>query len=181
LAQNNKSTGGKATKPQRTFDCKVQDCSDDDFAPAFGLKSTVPIGTRRYTRRNLKTGVNKMEIWNRETLFVLFSNLKRKFGPYSEWQWRTYPSADVDRNVEYAQYCAKFAEVVGANSGDAVGFMILKATGVKVSGDTIAGERMRAKCVAAALEADFLKLSDDAMAKPSHQHHGTMRPLLETA
>src|SRR4029453_17435087 len=37
---------GKATKPQRTFDCKVKDCSDDDSAPAFGLESTAPIGTR---------------------------------------------------------------------------------------------------------------------------------------
>jgi hypothetical protein len=39
-------TGANATKPQRTFDCKVKDCSDDDFAPTFGLESTVPIGTR---------------------------------------------------------------------------------------------------------------------------------------
>jgi hypothetical protein len=47
LAQSNKSrTGGNATKPQRTFDCKVKDCSDGDFAPAFGLESTVPIVTR---------------------------------------------------------------------------------------------------------------------------------------
>jgi hypothetical protein len=42
--------GGKATKPQRTFDRKVKDCSDDGFAPPFGLESTVPIGTRPCTR-----------------------------------------------------------------------------------------------------------------------------------
>jgi hypothetical protein len=41
---------GKATKPQRTFDCKVKDCSDDDSAPAFGLESTAPIGTRPLQR-----------------------------------------------------------------------------------------------------------------------------------
>ena len=52
MAPNNKSrTAGKATKPQRTFDCKVQGLrSDDDFAQAFGPRSTVPVGTRPVVR-----------------------------------------------------------------------------------------------------------------------------------
>jgi hypothetical protein len=117
-----------------------------------------------------------MEIWNRETLFVLFSNLKRKYGPYSEWQWRTYPGNRHD-DREYARYLVNFSEVVGARSGDAVGFKIVEMM-TRVNGPNVEGERKRARIVAAALDAGFLKNSDDGMAKPAHEHHGSIIPLL---
>jgi hypothetical protein len=111
--------------------------------------------------------------WNRETLFVLFSNLKRRFGPYAEWPWRTYPAKDV----ECAVFLDQFAQVVGAKSGDAVGFKILTATGVRVNVPEPYLSRIRS----AAFDSGFLKPDDNAMSKPAHQCHGSIVPLLQIA
>jgi hypothetical protein len=114
-------------------------------------------------------------IWSRENLTCLFHGLKRKFGPYSQWSFRAQPS--IERGAEYAHWLDKFADIVGAESVDAVGFIVLAAVHEPMRA-THNRKATLVRAYSAALDSGFLHVRDFETVKPVGPNHATLVPLL---
>lgn len=111
-------------------------------------------------------------IWSRENMICLFAGLKRKFGPYSQWEFRGEPSNE--RAVEFARWLDKFADIVGAESVNAVGFVVYAAVHEPMQNH----KKTYIRAYSAALDAEFLHVRDAETVKPVGPNHATLVPLL---
>jgi hypothetical protein len=64
-------------------------------------------------------------IWTEAAYELLYEQLVRRFGPYKTWLGQRPANRD-----EFEQFCATFAEVVGAKSAEAVKMQIRFAVGI---------------------------------------------------
>jgi len=60
------------------------------------------------------------KMWTLEAYLLLYTELVKQFGPYSEWKTSTCPFSDIIDAEKYEKWVIAFATAVGANSGEAV-------------------------------------------------------------
>lgn len=117
-------------------------------------------------------------IWTSTARKLLFEELVERFGPHSEWEKATAPGRGMDQ--EFEKFCELMAELVGANSADAVKHQI--AFGSPVTGVAVwNGPGFVQSAIlnlAASFEAGFIVNSElpDLIAKrPKHKRTHRLR------
>ena len=97
------------------------------------------------------------QIWTGDVRRVLYSRLVKQFGPYDRWEKASSPGHGLD--TQFNKFCQKFAEIVGAKSGEAVKQQIRFALPETERGSTwdIGHAQTAILNKAAALEAGFIK------------------------
>jgi hypothetical protein len=70
-------------------------------------------------------------IWTPTTTDMLFEQIVKRYGPYSDWEKSNYPGRGLDQ--DYEEFRTAFAKVCGANSKDAVGMAIMIAAKPKLT------------------------------------------------
>jgi hypothetical protein len=98
-------------------------------------------------------------IWTDEALGCLFQSLKRKFGPFEDWEFQQCPGRGFD--IEFAKFLDHFKDVVGCRSAGAVTAIIAAAVTPNMNRNTIHFAIKRA-----AQKAGFAKPYPER--KPSH-------------
>jgi hypothetical protein len=94
-------------------------------------------------------------IWTMEARRFLYRRLVAKFGPLGEWEKSHSPGRGLD--ADFAAFCASFATVIGAQSGDAVQLQIRFAMPESERGSTWGRQAQTAILnKAAALDAGFI-------------------------
>jgi hypothetical protein len=104
--------------------------------------------------------MKRTPIWTEVARKLLFEELVTRFGPYSEWEKIGSPGRDLDKKFE--RFCESMAELVGANSAEAVKHQI--RFGLPIPGIARwqgSGHAMTAiLCLAASYQAGFIRSSD---------------------
>jgi hypothetical protein len=72
-------------------------------------------------------------IWTPATSDMLFEQIVKRYGPYSDWERSNYPGRDLDQ--DYEEFRIAFAKVCNAKSEDAVGMAIMVAAKPKLAKD----------------------------------------------
>jgi hypothetical protein len=100
-------------------------------------------------------------IWSRAVRDLLFEELVERFGPYKDWEMQAAPSRR--KRAEFDKFCASFADLVGAKSGEAVKHQIAWAIGVPMNSEhhwDSSQARNAMLNMAAAFDAGFIRNRD---------------------
>jgi hypothetical protein len=92
--------------------------------------------------------------WTNATLDLLFEQIVKRYGPHSEWEQPNWPGRGL--TPAYKEFLASFAKVCDANSGDAVGMVIMLAAKPKLTNNRIES------ILASALRYGFINVSNIA-------------------
>lgn len=96
------------------------------------------------------------KIWTGDVRRVLYRRLVQKFGPSENWKKNSSPGRGLDKDFEL--FCKAFAQIVGADSADAVKHQIRFAMPETERGSTWGRQAQTAILnKAAALEMGFIK------------------------
>ena len=103
--------------------------------------------------------MKKKKVWDEAARKLLFETLVARFGPLRAWQKKSTPGNGRDR--EYRAFLTAFAEVVGANSADAVAHQIAFARPIAKRSRYVSSQAYTAiLSMAAALNAGFIDFQD---------------------
>jgi hypothetical protein len=91
-------------------------------------------------------------IWTPATTDMLFEQIVKRYGPYSDWEQANFPGRGLDQ--DYEEFRTHFAKVCGANSKDAVGMAIMVAAKPKLAKDG------NENILASALKYRFITVND---------------------